>query len=45
VPVQRRLGTTDALHRFVRHEAGALFAAPAGLAPDGWYGQSLVESL
>jgi deferrochelatase/peroxidase EfeB len=45
LPVHRRLAADDALHRFVRHEAGALFAAPGGVAPGGYYGQSLVERL
>jgi dye decolorizing peroxidase len=43
LPVQRSLATVDALNRFIRHEASALFAMPGGAAPGGYIGQSLVE--
>ncbi|MBW1604110.1 deferrochelatase/peroxidase EfeB [Streptomyces sp. JJ66] len=44
VPVQRKLDRGDALSGFIRHEASALFAVPAG-APEGAYvGQPLLES-
>jgi dye decolorizing peroxidase len=44
IPVQQRLVAADALSRFIRHETSALFAMPGGTGPDGYLGQSLLES-
>ncbi|MCM2578559.1 iron uptake transporter deferrochelatase/peroxidase subunit [Streptomyces meridianus] len=44
VPVQRKLDRGDALSRFIRHEASALFAVPGGAAPGEYVGQRLLES-
>jgi dye decolorizing peroxidase len=45
IPVQRALVGRDALGRFIRHEASALFAVPGGLGSGSYLGQSLVEPL
>lgn len=44
VPVQRKLDRGDALSRFIRHEASALFAVPGGPAKGEYVGQRLLES-
>ncbi|MEC4015814.1 iron uptake transporter deferrochelatase/peroxidase subunit [Streptomyces sp. H27-D2] len=44
VPLQRKLDRGDALSRFLRHEASALFAVPGGCAPGEYVGQRLLES-
>ncbi|MCX2967896.1 MULTISPECIES: iron uptake transporter deferrochelatase/peroxidase subunit [Streptomyces] len=44
VPVQRKLDRGDALSGFVRHEASALFAVPAGAREGEYVGQRLLES-
>jgi dye decolorizing peroxidase len=44
VPVQRKLDRGDALSRFIRHEASALFAVPGGPAKGEYVGQRLFES-
>ncbi|MGW2349573.1 iron uptake transporter deferrochelatase/peroxidase subunit [Actinacidiphila glaucinigra] len=44
VPVQRKLDRGDGLSRFLRHEAGGLFAVPGGAAPGEYVGQRLLES-
>jgi dye decolorizing peroxidase len=44
VPVQRKLDRGDALSRFIRHEASALFAVPGGPAHGEYVGQRLFES-
>jgi dye decolorizing peroxidase len=44
VPVQRKLDRGDALSRFIRHEASALFAVPGGPAEGEYVGQRLFES-
>ncbi len=41
VPIQRRLAATDALNSFIRHEASAVFALPAGASPGGYVGEAL----
>ncbi|MGI8668128.1 MAG: Dyp-type peroxidase [Jatrophihabitans sp.] len=41
VPIQRKLAAGDALRRFIRHEASALFAIPAGASPGGFVGEAL----
>ncbi|MFJ9926770.1 dye decolorizing peroxidase [Streptomyces misionensis] len=43
VPVQRKLDRGDALSRFIRHEASALFAVPGGAAKGEYVGQRLLE--
>nr|WP_258016390.1 Dyp-type peroxidase [Streptomyces sp. AJS327] len=43
VPVQRKLDSGDALSRFIRHEASALFAVPGGAAEGEYVGQRLLE--
>jgi dye decolorizing peroxidase len=43
VPVQRRLARGDSLSRFLRHEAGGLYAVPPGAAEGGYVGQTLLE--
>jgi dye decolorizing peroxidase len=43
VPVQRKLDSGDALSRFLRHEASALFAVPGGPAEGEYVGQRLLE--
>ena len=43
VPVQRKLDRGDALSRYVRHEASALFAVPGGARPGEYVGQRLLE--
>jgi len=44
VPVQRKLDRGDALSRFIRHEASALFAVPGGPSKGEYVGQRLLES-
>jgi deferrochelatase/peroxidase EfeB len=42
VPIQRKLGSHDALNEYVRHTGSALFAVPPGLSgPGDWWGKSL----
>ncbi|MBU7597719.1 deferrochelatase/peroxidase EfeB [Streptomyces sp. P38-E01] len=43
VPVQRKLDRGDALSRFIRHEASALFAVPGGPGEGEYVGQRLLE--
>ncbi len=43
VPVQRKLDRGDALSRFIRHEASALFAVPGGAREGEYVGQRLLE--
>ncbi|AXK34796.1 deferrochelatase/peroxidase EfeB [Streptomyces armeniacus] len=43
VPVQRKLDSGDALSRFIRHEASALFAVPGGAGEGEYVGQRLLE--
>lgn len=42
-PVQRKLSRGDGLSRFLRHEAGGLYALPPGAPPGGYLGQQLLE--
>ncbi|MEU1288745.1 iron uptake transporter deferrochelatase/peroxidase subunit [Kitasatospora sp. NPDC005856] len=42
-PVQRKLSRGDGLSRFLRHEAGGLYAVPPGAPPGGYLGQQLLE--
>lgn len=42
VPIQRQLGSNDALNEYIRHTGSALFAVPPGVsAPGDWFGKSL----
>jgi deferrochelatase/peroxidase EfeB len=42
VPIQRKLGSHDALNEYIRHTSSALFAIPPGLQAAGdWWGKSL----
>ncbi|MCP2329258.1 deferrochelatase/peroxidase EfeB [Hamadaea flava] len=41
IPVQQRLAGNDALSKFIRHEASALFAIPGGVPDGGYVGQDL----
>jgi dye decolorizing peroxidase len=41
--VQERLANADALSRYIRHEASALFAVPPGAAEGGYIGEGLLE--
>ncbi|MET7476469.1 iron uptake transporter deferrochelatase/peroxidase subunit [Streptomyces sp. NPDC005648] len=43
VPLQRKLDRGDALSRYIRHEASALFAVPGGAAKGEYVGQALLE--
>ncbi|MER7755748.1 iron uptake transporter deferrochelatase/peroxidase subunit [Kitasatospora sp. NPDC097643] len=42
-PVQRKLSRGDGLSRFLRHEAGGLYAVPPGVPAGGYLGQQLLE--
>jgi deferrochelatase/peroxidase EfeB len=43
VPLQRKLGSHDALNEYIRHTSSALFAVPPGLrGPGDWWGKSLL---
>ena len=39
--IQRRLAQQDALNKYIRHTASAVFACPPGAQPGGWIGQDL----
>jgi deferrochelatase/peroxidase EfeB len=42
VPLQRKLGSHDALNEYIRHTGSGLFAVPPGLTAAGdWWGKSL----
>ena len=42
VPIQRRLGTHDALNEYIKHVGSGLFAVPPGLSgPGDWFGKAL----
>jgi deferrochelatase/peroxidase EfeB len=43
-PIQRKLGSHDALNEYIRHTGSGLFAVPPGLSAAGdWWGKSLFE--
>lgn len=42
VPMQRRLGTNDALNEYISHRSSALFAVPPGTAAGGYVGEPLL---
>jgi deferrochelatase/peroxidase EfeB len=41
VPIQQSLADSDALNEYIVHVSSALFACPPGVAPDGWWGETL----
>ena len=41
VPLQRQLGSHDALNEYIKHTGSGIFACPPGVATGGWWGQSL----
>jgi len=42
IPIQRRLGSMDALNEYIRHTGSAVFAVPPGLSgPGDWWGKDL----
>jgi len=41
VPIQRRLGSIDALNEYIKHVGSALFAVPPGAQPGGYVGEGL----
>jgi deferrochelatase/peroxidase EfeB len=42
VPIQQRLGSTDALNEYIKHVGSALFAIPPGARPGGYVGEELL---
>jgi deferrochelatase/peroxidase EfeB len=41
VPIQRRLGSIDALNEYIKHVGSAVFAVPPGTRPGGYVGEGL----
>jgi deferrochelatase/peroxidase EfeB len=41
VPMQQRLAHSDLLNEYVKHVGSAVFAVPPGVAPGGWWGETL----
>ncbi|HEX8498932.1 MAG TPA: iron uptake transporter deferrochelatase/peroxidase subunit [Actinomycetales bacterium] len=44
VPMQRKLSTIDLMAEYLRHTGSGLWAVPPGVAPGGYWGQSLLEA-
>jgi deferrochelatase/peroxidase EfeB len=42
VPIQRRLGSNDALNEYIKHVGSAVFAVPPGARPGGYVGETLL---
>ncbi len=42
VPIQRRLGSHDALDEYIKHVGSAVFAVPPGARPGGYVGETLL---
>ncbi len=42
VPIQRRLGSSDALNEYVKHVGSAVFAVPPGARSGGYVGETLL---
>lgn len=42
VPIQRRLGSMDALNEYIKHVGSAVFAVPPGAKPGGYVGETLL---
>jgi deferrochelatase/peroxidase EfeB len=43
VPIQRRLGSTDALNEYIKHVGSAVFAVPPGARQGGYVGETLLS--
>jgi deferrochelatase/peroxidase EfeB len=42
VPIQRRLGSSDALNEYIKHVGSAVFAVPPGARSGGYVGETLL---
>jgi deferrochelatase/peroxidase EfeB len=42
VPIQRRLGSSDALNEYIKHVGSAVFAVPPGARQGGYVGETLL---
>ncbi len=42
VPIQRRLGSNDALNEYIKHVGSAVFAVPSGARQGGYVGETLL---
>lgn len=42
VPIQRRLGSIDALNEYIKHVGSAVFAVPSGARKGGYVGETLL---
>jgi deferrochelatase/peroxidase EfeB len=42
VPIQRRLGSRDALTEYIKHVGSAVFAVPPGARHGGYVGEALL---
>jgi deferrochelatase/peroxidase EfeB len=43
VPLQQRLGESDALNEYVKHTGSAVFACPPGVREGGYVGDTLLR--
>jgi deferrochelatase/peroxidase EfeB len=43
VPIQRRLGSNDALNEYIKHVGSAVFAVPPGAHKGGYVGEALLD--
>ncbi len=43
VPIQRRLGSNDALNEYIKHVGSAVFAVPPGARNGGYVGETLLD--
>ena len=43
LPIQRSLGSSDALNEYIKHTSSAVFAVPGGVRPGGYVAQGLFE--
>jgi deferrochelatase/peroxidase EfeB len=43
LPIQRSLGSTDALNEYIKHTSSAVFAVPGGVRPAGYVGERLFK--
>ncbi len=43
VPIQRRLGSNDALNEYIKHVGSAVFAVPPGARQSGYVGEALLS--
>jgi deferrochelatase/peroxidase EfeB len=44
IPIQRRLARADAMNEYVEHVGSAVFACPPGVAPGGFWGETLFRA-